>query len=199
MVAIAGAVTAALVLRDRDGSGTGTDGSGTETTTEAGDAATGNEVDLDQDDDGRIDRPGPPPGHVEPAAALAPLQVSALVNGNHEGFERVSISFTGDLPPAVELRPDHVSGLVRVWFPETSPSGATDPDAASAAFANSDNGLSAELVIDGTGQAWVDIHSAQPVVAQVFRIVTPAGTPVVAVDLVPADGPWGSGAPPAEP
>src|SRR5690606_1497677 len=131
MVAIAGAVTAALVLRDRDGSGTGTDGSGTETTTEAGDAATGNEVDLDQDDDGRIDRPGPPPGHVEPAAALAPLQVSALVNGNHEGFERVSISFTGDLPPAVELRPDHVSGLVRVWFPETSPSGATDPDAAS--------------------------------------------------------------------
>ena len=48
-----------------------------------------------------------------------------LAWANDEGFERVSIRFTGDLPPTAELHPDANRGVLRIWFPETSPTGAS--------------------------------------------------------------------------
>jgi hypothetical protein len=178
----AAAIGTAIVLRSDDRTaGPETGGPGTTTATVPV---------LDADGNGMLDRPGPPPDHVEPDPALVAPEVASLNHAVHDGFERVSIRFTGDLPPAVELHDTPEAGLLRVWFPEIGPSGGTDDAAISQIFEGTDLGLKAFLVVAPEGQTFVDIHADSPVTAQHFRLVTENGQPVVAVDVQAADGPW---------
>ncbi|MDD9371632.1 MAG: hypothetical protein PV358_16055, partial [Acidimicrobiales bacterium] len=146
---------------------------------------------LDADGDGMLDEPGAPPGHVEPPPPTEAPEVASLNHAVHEGFERVSVRFTGNLPPTAELHPDANRGVLRLWFPETSPTGGVDDAAIEQVFGGeSELGLSAFLVVDRDGQAFVDIHADGPVTAESFRLITANDQPVIAVDIRTADGPW---------
>jgi len=174
LIAIVG-VAGALLLQPDDDPGGGAGATSTTATSEP-------PPELDQDGNERIDAPGPPPGHVEPDPATSVPEVAALVHGVHDGFERVSIKFT-DLPPGAELVRDPDRGLLRLDFQDIEPSGAVDGDAITQTFPNSELGLSAFLVIDGSGDAFVDIHADSPIAAEHFRLVTEAGSPVIAIDI----------------
>ncbi len=185
-IALVGVAGAILLQPDDD--------AGTTTTTTTDSTTTTSEPppELDADDNGRLDAPGAPPGHVEPAPATAAPEVRTLNHGVHDGFERVSIGFTGDLPPTAELHRDPDHGLLRLTFPEVDPSGAVDGEAITGLFEESALGLSAFLVVDAEGDAFVDVHADVPVTAQHVRLITESGTPVIAIDIEEAatGGTW---------
>lgn len=188
LIAVVG-VAGAIILQDRDDPG----GSAGTTSTTSGSTTSTSEPapELDEDGNGRLDSPGAPPGHVEPPPATTAPEVKTLNHGVHDGFERVAIGFTGDLPPTAELGADPDHGLLRLTFPEVDPSGAVDGDAITQVFEESDLGLSAFFVIDEAGDAFVDVHADSPVTAQHVRLITENGSPVIAVDIEADPGrPW---------
>jgi hypothetical protein len=181
LIAIAGVAGALVLQPDDDGGGTART-----TTTSTGSTTTSEPPPSeDADGNGRIDNPGPPPGHEEPPPATTAPEVASLNHAVHDGFERVSIRFTGDLPPTAALVRDPDRGLLRLDFPEVDPTGAEDGDAMAQVFgADSELGLSAFFVLDRDGNAFVDIHADTPVTAEHFRLIIEDGDrPVIAIDL----------------